>query len=72
MAITNRERVGKAMDLLSEGLKPFVERELLAERGKYWVTAVTANWQNELKLCLFAEIKIDCLSQWLTRWITLL
>jgi predicted AAA+ superfamily ATPase len=49
MAITNRERVGKAMDLLSEGLKPFVERELLAERGKYWVTTVTANWQNELK-----------------------
>ena len=27
MAITNQERVGKAMDLLAEGLAPFVERE---------------------------------------------
>ena len=27
MAITNRERVGKAMDLLRDGLGPFVERE---------------------------------------------
>lgn len=28
MAITNHERVGKMLDLLSAGLKPFVEREL--------------------------------------------
>ncbi|HUF79257.1 MAG TPA: hypothetical protein VMR44_10105 [Thermoanaerobaculia bacterium] len=28
MAITNQERVGKAMELLREGLAPFVEREL--------------------------------------------
>ena len=28
MAITNHERVGKAMDLLKQGLGPFVEREL--------------------------------------------
>ena len=28
MAITNHERVGKAMDLLRDGLAPFVEREL--------------------------------------------
>ena len=27
MAITNHERVGKAMDLLKQGLAPFVERE---------------------------------------------
>ena len=27
MAITNHERVGKAMDLLKGGLGPFVERE---------------------------------------------
>jgi hypothetical protein len=30
MAITNQERIGKAMDLLRAGLAPFVERELLA------------------------------------------
>ena len=28
MAITNHERVGKALDLLKDGLAPFVEREL--------------------------------------------
>ena len=27
MAITNRERVGKALDLLRDGLGPFVQRE---------------------------------------------
>ena len=28
MAITNHERVGKTMDLLKDGLSPFVEREM--------------------------------------------
>jgi hypothetical protein len=28
MAITNHERVGKALDLLKDGLGPFVEREI--------------------------------------------
>ena len=28
MAITNHERVGKALELLKSGLGPFVEREL--------------------------------------------
>jgi len=27
MAITNHERVGKALDLLKAGLAPFIERE---------------------------------------------
>jgi hypothetical protein len=34
MAITNHERVGKAMELLREGLAPFVERELKTEYGE--------------------------------------
>src|SRR5437868_13905817 len=34
MAITNYERVGKAMELLREGLAPFVERELKTEYGE--------------------------------------
>ncbi len=34
MAITNTERVGKAMELLREGLRPFVQRELKAEYGE--------------------------------------
>ena len=28
MAITNKERVGRALDILREGLYPFVEREM--------------------------------------------
>jgi len=48
MAITNHERVGKALDLLKEGLYPFAERELQAQYGKYWITTVTANWPRDL------------------------
>ena len=48
MAITNYERVGKALELLRDGLLPFVERELSAKYGKYWITKVTDGWQNDL------------------------
>ena len=41
MAITNHERVGKALELLKAGLGPFVARELKARYGE--------EWQNELK-----------------------
>ncbi len=34
MALTNQERVGKAMDLLRTGLAPFVERELKNAHGE--------------------------------------
>ena len=36
MAITNHERVGKGMELLKEGLCPFVERELKAQHAQLW------------------------------------
>ena len=36
MAITNHERVGKSLDLLKEGLQPFVERELKAKHAQLW------------------------------------
>jgi len=36
MAMTNHERVGRALSLLNEGLMPFVERELKAEYGEKW------------------------------------
>ncbi|MCC6174343.1 MAG: DUF499 domain-containing protein [Chloroflexi bacterium] len=48
MAITNYERVGKALELLREGLAPFIGRELQAQYGKYWITEATAGWRNEL------------------------
>jgi predicted AAA+ superfamily ATPase len=49
MALSNHERVGKALDLLHEGLRPFVARELEAKHGKYWVTTVTAGWPRDLE-----------------------
>ena len=33
MAITNQERVGKAMELLRAGLAPFVEREFKSRQA---------------------------------------
>lgn len=36
MAISNQERVGKGLELLRDGLKPFVERELKAKHGDRW------------------------------------
>ena len=48
MAITNYERVGKALELLRDGLRPFVTRELEAKHGKYWITAVTTGWPRDL------------------------
>jgi predicted AAA+ superfamily ATPase len=36
VAITNHERVGKALDLVKAGLVPFVERELKAQHAQVW------------------------------------
>jgi hypothetical protein len=39
MSISNRERVGRALDSLKEGLYPFVEREMRASYGDKWIAA---------------------------------
>src|SRR5437870_431397 len=36
MAQSNHDRVGKALEILNTGLKPFVEREMLAKYGTRW------------------------------------
>jgi len=36
MAITNHERIGKALGVLNAGLQPFVERELKGTHGEGW------------------------------------
>lgn len=41
MAISNRERVGKGLDLLAAGLRPFVERELKSKLGENWATTMS-------------------------------
>ncbi len=40
MAQSNRERVGRALEILNGGLKPFVERELQAVYGERWMQEV--------------------------------
>jgi predicted AAA+ superfamily ATPase len=40
MATTNHERVGKALELLKDGLHPFVERELKARDAQGWLDIV--------------------------------
>ena len=42
MAITNHDRVGKAMELLRQGLAPFVERELKAQSQQAWLEEIKA------------------------------
>ena len=49
MAITNNERVGRALDHLKTGLRPYVEREMKAVYKERWVqTALPSlpNWQS--------------------------
>ena len=36
MALTNQERVAKSLELLKEGLRPFVAREMQAQYGERW------------------------------------
>jgi hypothetical protein len=43
MAITNKERVGRALDILREGLYPFVEREMRSIFGDKWTVAATSS-----------------------------
>lgn len=40
MAMTNHERVGKTLDLLKDGLQPFVEREMKAQHAHLWFEQV--------------------------------
>ena len=43
MAMTNAERVGKALDLLNLGLFPFMKRALIAFYGDSWFEQASAN-----------------------------
>jgi predicted AAA+ superfamily ATPase len=47
MAVTNHERVGRALALLTQGLAPFVARECKARYGDHWVGRVGRHeWAN--------------------------
>lgn len=48
MAPSNHDRIGKSLELVRDGLRPFVERELEAKHGKYWLTTVTGGWSRDV------------------------
>ena len=43
MAQSNHERVGRALELLNKGLRPFIEREMQAVYGDKWLQEAAAN-----------------------------
>src|SRR5688572_1432071 len=46
MAVTNRERVGKGLELVAAGVAPYVQRELLAHLGESWEKTVRESQRN--------------------------
>jgi len=60
VATTNIERVGRAMELLKEGLRPFVEREFRAKYGDNWrVQAAGALRQDHEALAAAGDAHLD-------------
>jgi hypothetical protein len=47
MSISNHERVNRALNLLREGLYPYVERELRETYGNSWLSSVAADVSDE-------------------------
>ena len=75
MAITNSERVGKALEVLKDGLRPYVERELKATYKARWIETAKPsfpdwqqagkdgkglNWDTQALLQVMCELWNDC------------
>ncbi len=74
MAITNSERVGKALEVLKDGLRPYVERELKATYKDRWVDTArpsfpdrqqtgrpaSLNWDTQALLSVMCDLWNDC------------
>ena len=75
MAITNSERVGKALEVLKDGLRPYVERELKATYKDRWIETAKPsfpdwqqagkdgkglNWDTQALLQVMCELWNDC------------
>jgi Swt1-like HEPN/Nucleotidyltransferase domain len=49
MAISNKDRISRTLDLLRDGLVPFAERELKAKLGSSWLKAVNDSLREDLR-----------------------
>src|ERR1035437_5180699 len=78
MAITNSERVGKALDLLRDGLRPYVERELKTTYKNHWLETAKPsfpvwqqpgndgeglNWDSQAILQVMCDLWADCFKE---------
>ncbi len=60
MAITNRDRVGSAMDMLAQGLAPFVERQMDARASTSWRRWVDGELVRKFERNADGSIHWDC------------
>ncbi len=57
--ISNRERVGRGLEQLRAGLRPYVERELRARVGKNWFTQISGDIRHGLGRDASGKIRWD-------------
>lgn len=65
MALSNAERVGKALTLLNQGLQPFVEREMQTVYGEDWLARAVESLRD-------AKIPVENRDHWDTQALLLL
>jgi len=70
LAITNHERIGKMLDLLRQGLAPFVERELKAQYQQKWFEQAKASMdgQQSMLMGIEKENRMDAAALLLVMW----
>ena len=68
MAVTNHERVGKALDLLKNGLRPFFERELKARYGNTWHREAVRSFKDDVQVGKEGQVNWDVQKILLVMW----
>ncbi len=59
MAISNSERIGKGLELLRNGIMPFVEREMEAEYGDNWLENAAGSFSRSSEAMEDGRLKND-------------
>ncbi len=59
MALSNRDRIQRGLELLRAGLSPFVERELRARLGEDWIEEVNRNRRFKIETNGDGEVSWD-------------
>jgi predicted AAA+ superfamily ATPase len=70
MAISNRERVGRALELLHQGLYPYVEREMRSVYSDRWIVAATPSVPEDrtLRRSVAETLKADVSALLMVMW----